>query len=124
MHSIEIDHFLCQPKTILSEPSSIQAHQSSNTQPNTSLTLANIFGDKTTMYCMFPSRKREQNICYVFISPFPSKRKTVFYNITHKPAVTHILKTLLKHDFHEVKILILYFFVEKFVSFYLGLTNA
>ena len=51
------------------------------------------YGDKTTVYCMLPSRKREQNNCYVFImwcSPFPSKRKKLFfYNITHKLAVTH-----------------------------------
>ena len=46
------------------------------------------------------------------ISPFASKkRETVFYNITHKPAVAHILKTLLEHDFHDVKILIIQDFI-------------
>ena len=67
MHSIEIDRFLRQPKTILSKLSSIQAHQSSKTRPDTSIAFANFLGDKTTMYCMLPSRKREQNICFLFI---------------------------------------------------------
>ena len=77
VHSIETDHFLHQLKTILSEPLFIQTHQSSKTWLNTSVTFANFLGDKTTMYCMLPSRKREQNICYVFIrwcNPLPSKR--------------------------------------------------
>ena len=65
MHSIEINLFLRQPKTIFYEPSSIQAH---------------------------------------LMQPFAFKKKeTVFYNITHQPAVTHILKTLLEHHFHDVK---------------------
>ena len=62
--------------------------------------------------------------------PLPSKRKKLFVcNITHKPAVIHILKTLPEHDFHDMKILIiydlkLYFFVEKFAILYLGLIDA
>ena len=36
-------------------------------RPDTSITSVNFLGDKTMMYCMLPSRKREQNICYVFI---------------------------------------------------------
>ena len=67
MHNIEIDRFLRQSKTILSKPSSIQAHQSSKTQPDASITFANFLGDKTTVSCMCTSRKRERNICYVFI---------------------------------------------------------
>ena len=35
------------------------------------------------------------------------KKETVFYNITYKPTVTHSLKTLLEHNFHDVKILII-----------------
>ena len=59
------------------------------------------------MYCMLPSRKREQMLlAHYVMQPFAFKKKeTGFYNITHKPAVTYILKTLLKHDFHDVKIL-------------------
>ena len=48
MHSIEIDCFIRQPKTVLSEPSSMQACQSSKTQPNTSTKFANFFGDNAT----------------------------------------------------------------------------
>ena len=66
MHSNEIYHFLRQPKIILSEPSSIQVHQSSKTWPDISNTFANFLGDKTVMYCMLPSRKSQQNICYEF----------------------------------------------------------
>ena len=93
---------------ILSELLSIQAYQSSKTWLDTSITFANFLGGKTTMYCMLPSRKREQNLCYVLImwcSRLPSKRKKLlFHNITHKSAVTHILKTLLEHDFYDVNI--------------------
>ena len=132
MHSIETNRFLRQPKTIFSKPSSIQAHQVSKTQPDTFITFANFLGDKTTLYGMLSSKKRgteHLSRAHFVISPFVfKKRETVFYNITYKPAVAHILKTLLEHDFHDVKILIirtlLYFLVEKFVSFYLGLTNA
>ena len=67
MHSTEIDRFLRQPKTNFSKQLSIQPHQSSMTQPDTSIIFANFLGDKTTMYYMLPSRKRKQNICYVFI---------------------------------------------------------
>ena len=67
MHSIEIDRFHHHLKTILSEPSSIQVHQSSETWLDTSITFADFLGEKRTMHCMFPSRKRVQNICYVFI---------------------------------------------------------
>ena len=80
MHSFEIDHFLCQPKT-LAHP----MHQSSKTWLDTSITFANFFGGKTTMYCMLPSRKKEQNICHVFImwcNPLPSKRKKLFFTIS------------------------------------------
>ena len=35
------------------------------------------------------------------------KERSCFYNTIHKPAVTHILKTLLEHDFDDVKILLI-----------------
>ena len=85
MQSIEIDHLLRQLKTILSKPFSIQAHQSSKARLDASITFANFLADKTTMYCMLLSRKREQNIYYVFImwcSPFPSKRKKLFFIVS------------------------------------------
>ena len=63
---IEIESFLRQLKTVLSEPSSIQVHQSSTTWPNTSITFSNFLGNKKTMHCMLPSSKTEQNISYVF----------------------------------------------------------
>ena len=55
-----------------------QVHQSLKIPSDTSPTIDNFLGNtKTTMYCMLPSRKTEQSICYVFImwcSPLPSKR--------------------------------------------------
>ena len=115
MHSIETNRFLRQPKTIFSKPSSIQAHQVSKTQPDTFITFANFLGDKTTLYGMLSSKKRgteHLSRAHFVISPFVfKKRETVFYNITYKPAVAHILKTLLEHDFHDVKILIIQDFI-------------
>ena len=49
--------FLRQPKTILSKPSSIQAHQSSKTRPNTSITFANFLGDKTNNVLYVPKQE-------------------------------------------------------------------
>ena len=60
------------------------------------------------MYCILPSRKRELNI-YSF-----KKKETVFYNITYKPAVTHILETLLEYEFHDVTFLIIEDFIKLF----------
>ena len=55
-----------------------QVHQSLKIPPDTSPTFDNFLGNtKTMMYCMLPSRKTKQSICYVFImwcSPLPSKR--------------------------------------------------
>ena len=48
-----------QPEIILSEPWSIQVHQSSKTQPDKSITFANFLGHKRTIYFMLPTRKRE-----------------------------------------------------------------
>ena len=133
MHSIKIDRFLRQPKTILSKTLSIHSHQSSKNHTNTSFTFANFLRDKTTMYLLYATKQKkrtEHQLCvhYVMQSFAFKKKETDFYNITHKPAVTHILKPLLEHDFYDVKILIIQdfiiFFVEKFVSFYLGLTNV
>ena len=121
MHSIEIDCFLCQPKTTLIETSTIQAHQRSKTQLDTSIIFDNFLLDKTTMYCMFPSRKREQNICYVFIMWYSLERNSLFYNMTHKPAVTHFLKTLLEYDFYDVKVLIIYDMLKNLLAFILAL---
>ena len=58
---------------------------------------------------MLPSKKngKEHLRAYYVAYPFAFKKKeTVFYNLTYKPAVNHILKTLLEHDFDDVKILI------------------
>ena len=45
-----------------------QAHQSLKILPDTSPTFDNFLGNtKTMMYCMLPSRKTKQSICYVFI---------------------------------------------------------
>ena len=55
-----------------------QVHQSLKIPPDTSPTFDNFLGNtKTMMYCMLPSRKTKQSICYVFVmwcSPLPSKR--------------------------------------------------
>ena len=70
---------------------------------------ANFFGDETAVYCMLPSKKngKEHLRAYYVAYPFAFKKKeTVFYNLTYKPAVNHILKTLLEHDFDDVKILV------------------
>ena len=124
MHSIEIDCFLCQPKSILPKPSPIQAHQSSKVRPDTSITFANFLGGKTKM-CAPKQKKKTDNLLHVHYVMYPfafKKKETVFYNITPNPAVTYIIKHLLEHDFHDLTLL--YFFVEKFLTFYLGLTNA
>ena len=110
MHSIEIDCFHRQLKTILSEPSSILVHQSSETWLDTSITFANFLEEKRTMHCMFPIGKEYRtfvmcSLCDVAL--YVKKNETVFYNITYKPTVTHILKTLLEHNFHDVEILII-----------------
>ena len=44
------DPFLRQPKTILPEPPSMQAHQISKTRLDTSITFANFLGDKAKIY--------------------------------------------------------------------------
>ena len=45
-----------------------QVHQSLKIPPDTSPTFDNFLGNtKTMMYCMLPSRKTKQSICYVFI---------------------------------------------------------
>ena len=65
--------------------------------------------DDDVLYAHKPEKKTEHllRVHYV-MHPFAFKKnETVSYYITHKPAVTHILKTLLKHDFHDVKILII-----------------
>ena len=132
MHTIEIDRFLRQPKTIFSEPSSIQAHQSSKTRPDNFITFASFLGDKTTMYSMLPSRKREQNIRHVLILWFrilSSKREKLPFTISFisqsSPYSKNFAWTRLSWCENIDNLGLCYtFFVEKFVSFYLGLTNA
>ena len=129
MHSSEIDCFY--KKAILSEPSSMQACQSSKARPNTSTTFANFLGHNATMYCMITSRKREQNICYVIImwcSPLPSKSKKLFLTISLRSQQELIfLKLCLNVTFMMCKYCrfrtLLYFFAKKFVSFDWGLKN-
>ena len=72
-------------KTILSKPSSIQAHQNPKTRLDTTITFAILLGDKSTMYCMLPRRERKQNICYMFKMRsihLPSKRKKLFFTMS------------------------------------------
>ena len=106
MHSIEIDSFLSQPKTIFSKPSSIQARQSSNFRSDTSIKFDNFLGDNDILFAPKQEKITEHLLRVHHVTqPFAFKKKeTVFYNTTHQPAVTHILKTLLEHDFHDVKI--------------------
>ena len=82
LKEFKIDHFFRQPKNIFSGSSPIQVHQSSKSRSGTPVTFANFLGGKTTMYCILPSKKRKQSICYVFImwcSPLPSKRKKLLF---------------------------------------------
>ena len=41
--------------------------------------------------------------------------------MTHKPAVTHFLKTLLEYDFYDVKVLIIYDMLKNLLAFILAL---
>ena len=41
--------------------------------------------------------------------------------MTHKPAVTHFLKTLLEYDLYDVKVLIIYDMLKNLLAFILAL---
>ena len=63
--------------------------------------------DDNVLYAPKQEERTEQMLLSHYVmQPFAfKKKKTGFYNITHKPAITYILKTLIKHDFLDVKIL-------------------
>ena len=55
-------------------------------------------------------KKRTEHWLRVHYMMYPfsfKEQETVFYKITHNPAVTYTLKTLLENDFHDVKLLII-----------------
>ena len=72
-------------------------------------------------------KKRTEHLLRVHwvIQHFTFKNKeTVFYSIADKPAVAHILKTLLEHDLHDMNILNLFELNLGCFWIYLDLTNA
>ena len=112
MHNNEIDRFLRQPKTILSDPSSVQAHQDAARYLH-HICQSSQRKDDDVLYAPKQEKRTEHLLrAHCVIQPFAFKNKeTVFYNAIRNPAVTHILNTLPKHDLHEVKILIIQYFI-------------
>ena len=111
MYSIETDCFLRQLKIILSKSLSIQTYQKLK-DPARYLHHICQFSwrqDDDILHDPKQEKRTEHLLCVHYVmQPFAVKKKeTVFYNITHKPAVTHVLKNLLEHNFHDVKILII-----------------
>ena len=119
MHRIEIDCFLRQPK--LSCPNH-RPFKCNKTQRHGAIPPSHlpIFLETRRRCTVCSQAGKENNIflsVYYTIQLFAFKKKgTVFYDITHKPAVTHILKTLLEHDFHDVKVLIIWDFIILFLK--------
>ena len=63
--------------------------------------------DEDVLQAPKQEERTEHLLCVHYVmQPFGFKKKETVNNITHKPAVTNILKTLLEHEFHDVKILI------------------
>ena len=109
MHSIEVDRFFRLPKTIPGPNHRLSKHTKAQRPGPIPPSHLPIYLEKRRRRTVGSQagRETEHLLCVHYVmQPFGFKKKETVNNITHKPAVTNILKTLLEHEFYDVKILI------------------